>query len=117
MPTKKKAIQSQVSQVATVANATNKPAAKKKTVAKKATVKRPANVEHQVHHKYVLLGVCSSCNHLPMRANKLVTLLSFVIIVLSGMLIYMLVPLDFNFQLSLGQDSPIQMDRSLAQSQ
>lgn len=102
MPTKKKAAQP-----------VTKPMAKKKSATKKVAAKKPASVEHQVHHKYVLMGVCSSCDHLPMRANKLVAMLSFVIVLLSGMIISMSAPLDLDLQFSWGID-PITLDRSFA---
>ncbi len=111
MPTKKKV-------GASVANpAASEPrVAKRHAVKKKTVVKKSATVEHKVHHKYVLLGVCSACDQLPMRANKLVALLSFVIVVLSGMLIYLSAPLDLDLRISWGGGEPIQMDRSVAQA-
>lgn len=101
MPTKKKEVT---------------PVAKKKVATKKVVAKKQATVEPEVHRKYVLLGVCSSCDHLPLRANKLVMLLSLVIFVLSGMLISISAPLDIDFQLSWVGGGPIQMDNSLAQT-
>lgn len=96
-----------------------KPVAKKapakKVVAKKPTVtvkveeqvvpvvtvvEKQAHTAHgpvEVHHKYVFIGTCRNCDHMPMSANKLVAVLSLAIAILSGMLISTSLP--FNFQM------------------
>lgn len=51
----------------------------------------------EVHHKYVFIGTCRNCDHMPMGANKLVAVLSLAIAILSGMLISTSLP--FNFQM------------------
>lgn len=65
----------------------------------------------EIHRKFVLVGVCSNCHHMPMRANKLVALLSLALLILSGMIIFDTAPesLDLTFGF---QAEPVQMDRS-----
>jgi hypothetical protein len=115
MPSKKKIVPSSVVQDVPVAVA-KKHTVKKKVVYKKIETKRAEPIECQVHHKYVLLGVCSSCDHLPMRATNLVVVLSLVIAVLSGMIISLVAPLDLDFQLSLGNIGQAQLNHSIAQN-
>ncbi len=50
----------------------------------------------EVHHKYVFIGTCRNCEHMPMSVNTLVAVLSVAITVLSGMLISTSLPLDFH---------------------
>lgn len=91
-----------------------------KTTAKKTVVKKSAPsvsvkveqesvpvvtiVEKEVHtvdgpvevrHKYVFIGSCRSCDHMPISANKLVAVLSIAIAILSGLLISTTVPMNF----------------------
>lgn len=88
---------------------TKKPVAKK-APAKKRVVKKPApvvKVEEQVvpvvHHKYVFIGTCRNCDHMPMNVNKLVAVLSIAIAILSGMLISTSTPINFEIPaLSMG---------------
>ncbi|MFA4846053.1 MAG: hypothetical protein WC654_05845 [Patescibacteria group bacterium] len=116
MPTKKKLA------VAVPVSAPVKPAAKKKAV-KKASKSRAVkkqtlvlnnapvlmqetevhkpNHTIEIHRKFVLVGTCSQCDHMPMHAGRLVALLSVVIAVLSVMLIAQSGAIDLNqFQFS-----------------
>lgn len=38
----------------------------------------------EVHRRIVFIGTCSNCDHVPMRVNKLLALMSLIIFVLSG---------------------------------
>lgn len=110
----------------TVVSAPAKKPAAKKTPAKKRVAKKPApvvKVEEQVvpvvtivekevatshgpvevHHKYVFIGTCRNCDHMPMSVNKLVGVLSVAILILSGMLISTAFPSDFQLpSISMG---------------
>ncbi|MBI4437597.1 hypothetical protein HY631_01460 [Candidatus Uhrbacteria bacterium] len=69
----------------------------------------------EVHRKFVLVGTCSQCEHMPMHAGRLVALLSVVIAVLSVMLIAKSSPIDFSqFQFSFAQQEELpQSDSAL----
>ncbi len=41
----------------------------------------------EVHRKIVYIGTCRNCDHIPMRAEKLVAVLSIMIAILSGIVI------------------------------
>lgn len=57
----------------------------------------------EVHHKYVFIGTCRNCDHMPMSANKLVAVLSIAIAILSGMLISTSLPMNFELpSISMG---------------
>lgn len=57
----------------------------------------------EVHHKYVFIGTCRNCDHMPMSANKLVAVLSLAIAILSGMLISTSLPSNFQMpSISMG---------------
>jgi hypothetical protein len=61
-------------------------------------VETPARTDQgsvEVHHKYVFIGTCRSCDHMPMSANKLVAVLSIAIAILSGLLISTSLPSNF----------------------
>lgn len=114
-----------------VSPALTKDASAKKPVATKASirkrvVKKPASVvkvEEQVvpvvrvvekeghtahrpvevHHKYVFIGSCRNCDHMPMSVNKLVAVLSIAIMILSSMLISTSLPINFQIpSISMG---------------
>ena len=78
-----------------------KSALKKKSVSKKKLVSTPvlAFIEHE-HEKEISLkpvlsvGTCSNCEHLPMHAGQLVALMSYLILLLSGIVIAQAVPFD-----------------------
>lgn len=96
-------------------------AKKKKSSAKKAVAKKPfaqtvsfkveeqtvpvvtviekeAHTSHgpvEVHHKYIFIGACRNCDHMPMSANKLVAVLSIAIAILSGIVISKSLPMRF----------------------
>ena len=62
----------------------------------------------EVHHKYVFIGTCRNCDHMPMSANKLVAVLSIAIAILSGMLISTSLPIDFRMpSISMGSLSDL----------
>ncbi len=50
----------------------------------------------EIHRKFVLVGACSQCEHMPMHAGRLVALLSVVIAVLSVMLLVQSGALDLS---------------------
>lgn len=50
----------------------------------------------EIHRKFVLVGSCSHCEHMPMHAGKLVALLSVLIAVLSVMLLVQSGALDLS---------------------
>lgn len=54
-----------------------------------------ANGPVEVHHKYVFIGTCHNCDHMPMSVNQLVAVLSIVIVILSGLLISTSLPINF----------------------
>jgi len=57
----------------------------------------------EVHHKYVFIGACRNCEHMPMSANKLVAVLSIAIAILSVMLISTSLPMNFELpSISMG---------------
>ncbi len=114
MPTKKKSVAQ--------SSAPAKPAAKRKAV-KKSSKSQAAKKEMlvpgnapvllqetevhkpnhtiEIHRKFVLVGSCSHCEHMPMHSGKLVALLSVVVAVLSVMLITQTGAIDLSqFQLS-----------------
>ncbi|MBI4592545.1 hypothetical protein HY733_03815 [Candidatus Uhrbacteria bacterium] len=95
-----------------------KKAVAKKAPAKKRTIKKPTvsvKVEEQVvpvltvvekeahtahgpvevHHKYIFIGTCRNCEHMPMSVNSLVAALSVTIVILSGLLISTSLPSNF----------------------
>jgi len=132
MPPKTKKASSSSEEKVVVKSAMKKSPAKKvtskKSVAKKSTAKKVApvmqvNVEEQVvpvvtviekeiqtshgpvevHHKYVFIGTCRNCDHMPMGVNKLVGVLSIAILILSGMLVSTALPYDFRLpSISMG---------------
>lgn len=62
----------------------------------------------EVHHKYVFIGTCRNCNHMPMSANKLVAVLSLAIAILSGLLISTSLPINFQMpSISMGSLSDL----------
>lgn len=62
----------------------------------------------EVHHKYVFIGTCRNCDHMPMSANKLVAVLSIAIAILSGLLISTSLPMNFQMpSISLGSLSDL----------
>lgn len=88
---------------------------KKKTVSKKKVAKQAPQpvltlIEHQhdedhadhldekpiqkFEKRFIFVGTCNNCEHLPMRINKLVALMSVLVAVLSGMVIAESAPLD-----------------------
>jgi hypothetical protein len=102
MPTKKK------SPIVAVQAAPVKPAVKKKSAKKSAkpvaakkqilildnapvlmqeTEVHKPNHTIEIHRKFVLVGSCSQCEHMPMHSGRLVALLSIVVAVLSVMLL------------------------------
>jgi hypothetical protein len=99
MPTKKK---------------TNRSAAKKKIISNEMLGKKPVDIETVVHHKYILLGTCSGCCHLPWRASNLVLFLSAVVLVLSGILISLLSPSNLDLQFSWGGIRSIHLNSPIA---
>lgn len=57
----------------------------------------------EVHHKYVFIGTCRNCDHMPMSVNKLVAVLSIAIAILSVMLISTSLPMNFELpSISMG---------------
>ncbi|MBI5793491.1 hypothetical protein HZA87_00160 [Candidatus Uhrbacteria bacterium] len=102
MPTKKKSANK-------VAKKSGKPMAAKKqmlvlnnapVLMQETEVHKP-NHTIEIHRKFVLVGSCSHCEHMPMHSGKLVALLSVVIAVLSVMLISRTGAIDLSqFQLS-----------------
>ena len=109
-----------------VAKSVAKKASAKKRVAKKSVpvvtveeqlvpvvtvVEKEVHTHHgpvEVHHKYVFIGTCRNCEHMPMGVNKLVAVLSIAITVLSGMLISTSLPLDFHMpSISMGSLSDL----------
>ncbi|MCR4314665.1 MAG: hypothetical protein NUV84_05495 [Candidatus Uhrbacteria bacterium] len=103
-----------------------KKAPAKKRVAKKSTpvvkieeqivpvvtvVEKEVHTAHgsvEVHHKYVFIGTCRNCDHMPMNVSKLVAVLSVAIMILSGMLISTSLPSDFQMpSVSMGSLSDL----------
>ena len=71
------------------------------TVVEKAVHTPHGSVE--VHHKYVFIGTCRNCDHMPMSANKLVAVLSIAIAILSGLLLSTSLPVNFELpSISMG---------------
>ncbi|MBI4435491.1 hypothetical protein HY630_02370 [Candidatus Uhrbacteria bacterium] len=92
-----------------------KPAAKKsapivkveeQTVPVVTVIEREAHTAHgpvEIHRKYVFIGSCRNCEHMPMSVNELVAVLSVVIVILSGMLISTSLPMNFELpSISMG---------------
>ncbi len=63
----------------------------KKTVVKKPTVKKASSpvekIIYRFNRQFVFVPKCSNCDHVPMRINKLVALMTILVAVLSGMVI------------------------------
>ncbi len=116
--------------VAAKKSVAKKPAAKKKApVKKRAAAKKKAPVQKQmaeieipvyidvaqeVHEctpssrrRFVFVGSCSNCDHIPMRVGRLIALMSFLIVVLSGMLIMVIAPVDLDM-LNISQTDSVQ---------
>lgn len=76
------------------------------TVPVVTVVEKEVHTSHgpvEVHHKYVFIGTCRNCDHMPMSANKLVAVLSIAIAILSGMLISTSLPMNFEIpSISMG---------------
>jgi hypothetical protein len=72
---------------------TKKSKEKMQTVVLKFDAKQEPVV--QVHRKYIWIGTCKNCDHMPMSANKLVAVLSIAIAILSGLLISTSLPMNF----------------------
>jgi hypothetical protein len=65
----------------------------------------------QIHRKMVLFGSCANCEHMPMKVNKLVGVLSIAIAILSGMLLYTSSPVSFDLPFSFNDvTSAVQFD-------
>lgn len=50
----------------------------------------------EVHHKYVFIGACRNCEHMPMRAGEMLGVFSVVILILSGLVLSTIAPLRFS---------------------
>ncbi|MBI4257002.1 hypothetical protein HY626_03040 [Candidatus Uhrbacteria bacterium] len=76
------------------------------TVPVVTVVEKEVHTSHgpvEVHHKYVFIGTCRNCEHMPMSVNKLVAVLSIAIAILSGMLISTSLPMNFELpSISMG---------------
>lgn len=129
MPTKKKAVEA-----VKAVKVKNMPVAKKKVIKKSSKIqaakKEMLMLDHtpvlmqetevhkpnhtiEIHRKFVLVGACGNCEHMPMHAGKLVALLCAVVAILSVMLISQATPIDFRqFQFSFADSQPIQLDHS-----
>ncbi len=67
-----------------------KPAVKKVVVSKTVVEKMASPVEKIIYRfkrQFVFVPKCSNCDHVPMRINKLVALMSILVAILSGMVI------------------------------
>jgi len=49
---------------------------------------------HTFQKRLIFVGTCNNCDHLPMRINKLVALMSYLILILSSIVIAQANPLD-----------------------
>lgn len=78
-----------------------KPAAKKKTVSKKPAVKKqevtiqvevPTKPDGSVkiHKEFVVVHTCNNCDHMPLRVGKLVGIFTFIVAVLSTVILIQL---------------------------
>ncbi len=56
------------------------------TVTESKVTQKPVPVE--VHRKIVYIGACRNCDHMPMRVEKLVAVLSILIAILSAVVIF-----------------------------
>jgi hypothetical protein len=56
------------------------------TVTESKVTKKPVPVE--VHRKIVYIGTCRNCDHLPVRVNNLVAVLSVLVAILSAVVIF-----------------------------
>lgn len=76
------------------------------TVPVVTVVEKQVHTSHgpiEVHHKYVFIGSCRNCEHLPIGVNKLVAVLSLTIAILSGLLISASLPATFELpNISMG---------------
>lgn len=74
-------------------------------------VEKEVQTQHgpvEVHHKYVFIGTCRNCEHMPMGANALVAVLLVAMTILSGMIISTSLPLDFHLPaISMGSLSDL----------
>lgn len=93
----------------TKSDAKKKVVLKKKAVAKKpAVIKAQSPVEkiiYRFHKRFVFVPKCSNCDHVPMRINKLVALMTVLVAVLSGMVIAQVQPVDLSNLLVQAQSS------------
>jgi hypothetical protein len=68
----------------------------KKNVVKKSAVKKVAvakstspveKIIYRFNRQFVFVPKCSNCDHVPMRINRLVALMTVLVVILSGMVI------------------------------
>lgn len=65
-----------------------KASGKKKAVAKKKPVaKKIEKIIYRFNKRFVFVPKCSNCDHVPMRINKLVAMMSVLVAILSGIVI------------------------------
>lgn len=68
------------------------------TVPVVTVIEKETHTSHEpveVHHKYVFIGACRNCEHMPMSVNSLVAVLSIALAILSGMVISTSLPMRF----------------------
>lgn len=88
MPTKSK------SEAKKKTMAKKKPAAKKSAVMK--VVSPVEKIIYRFQKRFVFVPKCRNCDHVPMRINKLVALMTVLVVVLSGMVIVQAEPVDLS---------------------
>lgn len=74
----------------TAVKSSTPPKTVKKTVAKHAAIvetKPVAKIIHRFEKRFVFFPVCTNCDHVPMRINKLVALMTVLVAILSGIVI------------------------------
>lgn len=86
-----------------------KVASKKKPMAKKSTVLKAISpvekIIYRFHKRFVFVPKCSNCDHVPMRINRLVALMTVLVAVLSGLVIAQSQPVDLSNLLVQAENS------------
>ena len=67
-------------------------------------VENPAIIPHTIQKRFVFVGTCSNCEHLPMSVGSLVGLMSFLVTVLSGIVVAQMNPSSMNALLVKAQN-------------
>ena len=72
------------------------PSAHQQVMDEKPQVKTIEKIIHRFEKRFVFVPLCDNCEYIPMRINRLVALMTVLVIVLSGIVIAQSQPLEVN---------------------